>query len=70
MKNFIVLSAAGNKILRSYLVESSWFIIGKDPVMKEFYNRIKTNTGSAKKAIIAVARKLINRIHSIVVNNQ
>jgi transposase len=64
------ITGQGNKLLRSYLVESSWFLIGKDPVMKEFYNRIKSNTGSGKKAIIAVARKLINRIHSIVVNNQ
>jgi hypothetical protein len=38
--------------------------------MKEYYNRIKSNTGSGKKAIVAVARKLINRIHSIVVNNR
>ena len=64
------ITGQGNKLLRSYLVESSWFLIGNDPVMKDFYNRIKSNTGSGKKAIIAVARKLINRIHSIVVNNQ
>jgi transposase len=64
------ITGQGNKLLRSYLVESSWFLIGKDPVMKEFYNRIKVSTGSGKKAIVAVARKLINRIHSIVINNQ
>jgi hypothetical protein len=32
--------------------------------------RIKRNSGSGKKAIVAVGRKLINRIHSLVINNQ
>lgn len=64
------ITGQGNAILRSYLIESSWFLIGKDPVMKEYYERIKRSSGSCKKAIVAVGRKLINRIHSIVVNNQ
>ncbi len=64
------ITGQGNSIVRSYLIESSWFLIGKDPVKKEYYNRIKINSGSAKKAIVAFARKLINRIHSIVINNQ
>ncbi len=64
------ITGQGNPVLRSYLIESSWFLIGKDPVMKEYYNRIKSNSGSGKKAIVAVARKLINRIHSIVINNR
>jgi len=64
------ISGQGSKVLRSYIVEASWYLVSKDPAMKEYYNRIKSNTGSGKKAIVAVAGKLINRIHSIVVNNR
>jgi len=64
------ITGQGNSFLRSCLIEASWYLIGKDPAMKSFYNKIKSNSGSGKKAIVAVARKLINRIHSIVINNQ
>jgi len=64
------ITGQGNSLLRSYLIEASWFLIGKDSAMKNYYNRIKQNSGSGKKAIVAVGRKLVNRIHSIVVNNQ
>ncbi len=29
------ITGQGNKLLRSYLVDASWILIGKDPVMKE-----------------------------------
>jgi transposase len=64
------ITGQGSTWLRSYLVEASWFVIGKDPALKSFYNRVKNNSGSGKKAIVAVARKLLHRMHSIVINNQ
>ena len=32
------ITGQGNSLLRSYLIEASWFLIGKDPAMKKYYN--------------------------------
>ena len=47
----------GNRRARTVLVESSWTLIGKDPQMREVYERIKQRRGSGR-AIVAVARRL------------
>jgi len=64
------ITGQGNALLRSVLVEASWVLIGKDPKIRRFYDKVKINSGSGKKAIVAVGRKLIHIIHSIVLNNQ
>lgn len=64
------ITGQGKAWLRSYLVEVSWKTITLDPVMKDYYNRIKANSGSGKKAIVAVARKMLHRLFSMVKNNQ
>lgn len=64
------ITGQGSGIIRSSLVEASWVLVGKDPTMKKFYNKIKLNSGSGKKAIVAVGIKLTHIIHSIVLNNQ
>jgi transposase len=46
------------------LVEASWRVVRKDPVMKEYYVRLSERTGG-KRAIVAVARKLIGRIRAV-----
>lgn len=51
----------GSARLRKILVESSWVAVGKDPNLKEVYLRIANRRG-AKRAIVAIARKLIGRI--------
>ena len=58
------ITRQGNPILRAALVESSWILIGKDPQMRRFYDRIKIRRGG-KKAIVAVARKLCHRLIAI-----
>lgn len=64
------ITGQGNGLIRSALIEASWVLIGKDPTMKNYYYKVKASTGSGKKAVVAVARKLIHIIHSIVRNNQ
>ena len=64
------ITGQGNGAIRSALVEASWVLIGKDPNMKRFYNKVKLSSGSGKKAIVAVGRKLTHIIHSIVLRNQ
>lgn len=56
-----------NHILREALIESAWCAVRKDPALlmayKEFVKRMNYN-----KAIIKVARKLLNRIRYVLLN--
>lgn len=58
----------GNGVLRSLLIEAAWSAIRKDKELNQFYFRIKNrhhpNIG-ARKAIVAVARKLTQRIYRV-----
>jgi transposase len=63
------ITRQGNPVIRSVLVESSWILIGKDPEMRRFYNRIKVRRGG-KRAIVAVARKLCHRLLAIAQSGQ
>jgi transposase len=51
----------GNVRARTVLVEASWNLIRKDPVMRKFYARIAAR-GMPKRAIVAVARKLAHAL--------
>lgn len=51
-------SRGGQDRLRSLLIEAAWQWKRNDALAFEHYSRILRNTGSAKKAITAVARKL------------
>ena len=58
----------GNSELRSLLVEASWVAIRRDTELCQFYHRIKSRhhpQAAAKKAIVAVARKLTQRIYKV-----
>jgi len=63
------ITRCGNKRVRTSLVESSWILIQKDPLMRSKYNQLKQFKG-AKRAIIAIARKLIIRIRRILLSNE
>ena len=64
------ITGQGNPWLRSLMIEASWILIRKDPAMKEAYERIATQAKGKKKAIVAIARKLICRMHSMILNQQ
>lgn len=61
------LSGMGNKTLRSLLIEVSWVVIRKDPVLFEKYNRVKKGKTGAE-AIVSVANSLARRIHYVLTN--
>ena len=52
------ITKQGNRMVRRWLVESSWIAIRHDPVLLEKFRRVLRHCGSKKKAIVAVARKL------------
>lgn len=53
-----------NKTLRSLLIETSWTAIRKDPAITKYYSDLLKRM-SGKRAIIRVARKLLNRIYQL-----
>lgn len=64
------ITKQGNPQVRSYLIESSWTLIRRDPVMAEVYCRLKQQTGSGKKAIVGVARKLAIRLRAMMLSQK
>jgi transposase len=63
------ITGQGNPMLRAHVVEAAWRLIKADPVMAAFYRRVTKQTGSRKKAIVAVARKLVCRLYSMIKHN-
>lgn len=57
------ISRQGKTIIRKTLVLAAWKTIQKDPEMREVFDRISLRAGS-KKAIVAIARRLIGRIRA------
>jgi len=59
----------GNHRVRTLLVESSWTLIRKDPALYKVYESIKKRRG-AKRAIIAISRKLVMRMRRILLDGK
>lgn len=59
------ISRQGKPILRKTLVQSAWRAIKCDKDLGEIYKRISEKSG-AKRAIIAVARRLVGRIRACI----
>jgi transposase len=62
------ITRSGDSRLRNKLVQAAWTAIRKDPELREFYRRIyqrHPRPVAARKAIVAVARKLTTRIYAV-----
>jgi transposase len=67
--NMTEITPRSHHYLRAMLIEAAWVAVRKDPALIMCYNRlIKRMTG--QKAIIRIARKLLNRIRYVLKNNQ
>jgi transposase len=62
------ITRCGNSRVRTALVESSWILVGRDPLMRAKYLKLKTTKG-AKRAIVAIARNLIIRIRAMLLHD-
>ncbi len=62
------ITRCGNREVRTRLVESSWTLIRYDADAKATYERIKHQTGSGRKAITAIARRLAIRIRRVLID--
>ena len=63
------LTHRGNHALREALIEASWVAIRLDPAMTMFFNEC-TKRMKKNKAIIKVARKMLNRIRFVMKNQR
>ena len=62
------ITRSGDARLRGKLIQGAWSAIRQDPELREFYLRIyhrHPRPIAAKKAIVAVSRKLTTRIYSV-----
>jgi transposase len=64
------ITKQGNRSVQSWLIESSWVAIRHDPVLLDKFMRVWKNSGSKKKAIVAVARKLALRIRAVLLKRE
>ncbi len=55
-----------NLMVRTHLIESAWIAIGKDPALTLAYEQYRKSMG-AQKAIVKIARKLLNRIRTVLI---
>jgi len=62
------ITRCGNTRVRVALIESSWILVARDPFMRAKYLKLKSSKG-AKRAIVAIARKLIIRIRAMLLQN-
>lgn len=56
----------GNRQLRSIIIQLAWMTVRKDGSLLDKFNRVYKSSGSKQKAIVAVARKLMTKIYTIV----
>lgn len=63
------MSRRGNSTVKTILIECAWMAMRKDPAMLLFYKRLVPGM-HANKAIIKVARKLLNRIRYVLKNKK
>lgn len=63
------LSKRGNRRLRETLIESAWVAISHDPELGLCYSEYKKRM-VAQKAIVKIARKLLNRIRRVLTNQE
>ncbi len=57
-------------VVRATLIQCAWMAIRVDPVLRQKYLRVWRNSGSKKKAIVAVARKMVVRMRAILLSGR
>lgn len=63
------ISREGNPRLRHVLVEAAWNALSKDKELREYFEKLATRAGK-KRAIVAVARKLIGRARALFISGE
>jgi transposase len=64
------ITGQGSGKVRGWLIQCAWRAIKLDPVLLTKFSRVWKNSGSKKKAIVAVARKLAVRLRALEILKQ
>ena len=64
------ITGQSNRWVRAWLIQCAWRAYSKDPVLYKKFRSVHRNSGSKKKAIVAVARKMAVRLRQIVISDQ
>jgi transposase len=60
----------GSRQLRAIIMQLAWVAVRKDGSLLDKFDRVYRNTGCKQKAIVAVARKLMMKVHAITVKEE
>jgi len=61
---------SGDKQLRSIIIQLAWVAVRKDGSLLGKFEKVYKNSGCKQKAIVAVARKLMMKIHAITIKEE
>lgn len=61
---------SGDKQLRSIIIQLAWVAVRKDGSLLDKFEKVYRNSGCKQKAIVAVARKLMMKIHAITIKEE
>lgn len=64
------ITKEGSRLLRWALIEAAWRLATRSPRWRRMYERLQQNTGSKKKAIVGVARRLLSVMFSMLQSGQ
>jgi len=68
-QNILGITRRRNPLLRALLIECAWVAVRKDPALLMAFSKLSTRMPK-NKAIIRIARKLLNRIRFVLKNQQ
>lgn len=60
----------GNRQLRSIIIQLAWKTVRKDGALLDKFERVYKKSGSKQKAIVAVARKLMTKLHAVITKEE
>lgn len=56
----------GNREFRAIIIQLAWVAVRKDGSLLNKFERVYKSSGSKQKAIVAVARKLMTKVHAVI----
>lgn len=60
----------GNRQLRSIIMQLAWVAVRKDGNLMDKFDRVYRSSGCKQKAIVAVSRKLMMKVHAVIKNDE
>lgn len=64
------ITKEGSRLLRWIVIQAAWRLVGESPRWETLFERLTRGTGSKKKAIVAVARRLLCVMFSMLQSGQ